>query len=169
MTIEDQLRNYYSKGTCMEVAARASSDKVEMLELINLLAKGEAGVCERAAWALSFIPVKKLQPHSVFLVSLLDKPLHVAVRRNILRVFQESQLPEELQGALAEICFRFLHSIHEPPAVKAFAMTVLYRICELHPELGNELRITVEEMIPFGQPAIVSRGNRILKLLRKLK
>jgi hypothetical protein len=42
-------------------------------------------------------------------------------------------------------------------------MTVLYRLIEKEPDLKKELRIILEDELPYASPAFVSRARKILQ------
>ncbi|MCK5279227.1 MAG: hypothetical protein KAQ62_19445, partial [Cyclobacteriaceae bacterium] len=61
-----------------------------------------------------------------------------------------------------------LNSGKEPVAVKVFAMTVLFNIVQVYPELSEELEISIEEQMPFCSAGFKSRGRKVLKALSKI-
>ncbi|HEY5749370.1 MAG TPA: hypothetical protein VIU12_25055 [Chryseolinea sp.] len=100
------------------------------------------------------------------LLDFLNKPgIHDAVKRNTLRLLQYSELPKRLHGRVADLCFQYLQSKREPIAVKAFSLTVLQRIVEVQPELGSELKIIIEDQLPYASPAFRSRAMKVLKTI----
>jgi hypothetical protein len=140
-------------------------------ELITVFSKGDVRLTQRASWPLTLIAEahpKLAKKHASFLIQLLDKPLHVAVKRNVLRLFQTVDIPQKELGPLADKCFTYIQSRSEPIAVKAFAMTVLYKICLKEPDLKNELIPILEDMLPFSQSGILARAQKTLKQLKKL-
>jgi hypothetical protein len=92
-----------------------------------------------------------------------DTGVHVAVKRNVVRLLQFVEIPRTLQGKVTNLCFDFLSAIDAPIAVKAFAMTVLANIAEEEPDLKQEIKLVIEEMLPYGSAGIQSRGKKILK------
>ncbi len=66
---------------------------------------------------------------------------------------------------MADSCFTFLSDPKEPIAVKVFSMSVLANITKKQPELRDELRIVIEDQLPYSTPAFKSRGGKILKEL----
>jgi len=97
----------------------------------------------------------------------LEKPVHVAVKRNTVRIMEDLEIPEELLGLAATVCFDLLANSNEGIAVRAFSMTVLYNICKREPALKNELRALIETALEQPKPskAILSRGTKILKMI----
>ena len=50
-------------------------------------------------------------------------------------------------------------------AVRVFSMSVLARIAHDQPELKNELKIMIEDQLPFGSAAFLARARKVLKQL----
>ena len=134
-----------------------------------LFFNGEYRITQRAAWIVHYCADNYpglIEPYLAKLVdNLFNDKIHVAVKRNTLRILQYIDIPEKLLGRVAEICFNFLASGVEPVAVKAFSMTVLYNITLKEPELANELKLHIEQLLPFGSAGIKSRGRKILAKL----
>ena len=61
------------------------------------------------------------------------------------------------------ICFDFLSSRKEAVAIKAFSLTVLANLCQKYPEITNELRILVEDLVSLEKPAFAARARKVLK------
>ena len=78
------------------------------------------------------------------------------------------ELPEEFMGIAANVCFKILLSNKEEVAQQAYAMSVLYNIAKKEPELKNEIKLVIEDMLPHGSPAILARGKRVLAQLVNL-
>jgi hypothetical protein len=47
-------------------------------------------------------------------------------------------------------------------------MTVLFNIVKKYPELKDELKMSIEDQLPYGSAGFKSRGRRILKSLEKI-
>ncbi len=75
-------------------------------------------------------------------------------------------IPKSSQGQVASLCFKFLNDPKQPIAVRVFSMTVLANLAREVPELQRELRILIEDQLPYGSAGFVSRGRSILKKLK---
>ena len=75
------------------------------------------------------------------------------------------QIPEEYQSQLIDQLFELLSDPKEESAVKAFAMTVAYNVVKQYPELGQELKIIIEDQLPYATPSFKSRAKRIINKL----
>jgi hypothetical protein len=93
--------------------------------------------------------------------------VHDAVKRNVVRLLQFIEIPKQLQGLTADICFRFFHNKREPIAVRVFSMTVLSNLAKKLPELKNELIPLIEDQLPYGSAGFISRGRKVLRELKK--
>ncbi|MBC8173897.1 MAG: hypothetical protein H7X71_08330, partial [Chitinophagales bacterium] len=79
------------------------------------------------------------------------------------RILQNIEIPKSLLGMAATICFELLADINEPVAIRCFSMTVLANISEKEPDIKNELRLLIEEQLPFGTAGFKSRARKVLK------
>lgn len=63
------------------------------------------------------------------------------------------------------ICFDYLISPNEKPAVKAFSLTVLENLSNSYPEIKQELKTVIEDRWNYETAAFHSRARKILKHL----
>lgn len=171
MNIRQALLEEHSREQTLKISKYIDSDSKRFAELIKLFMGDEYRVTQRAAWVVSYCAQEHPQlvkPYLSRLVKNLEKPgLHDAVKRNTLKVLEMLSIPKALQGQVADTCFKFLVS-QEPIAMKAYSMTILLNICKEEPDLKNELRLIVEDMIPLGSPGIRARGKKVLKALENI-
>jgi hypothetical protein len=171
VNIEEAILKEHSKKQTMLIVNFIGDDKVRFKLLMELFLKGEYRITQRASWVVSYCAIANpefLKPYFKKLITKLKEPnIHDGVKRNIVKVFSEIELPEELLGEIYDICFHYLRAIDETIAVKAHSMTVLEKICIRYPELKTELVATIEDMIPFGSSGIVARAKKILNNLSK--
>ena len=173
MNIKESLLSGHSKARTMKIVNYVGDDKKRFRELITAFLEGEYRLTQRAAWPLSYCGTahpKWILSYTQKLLNKLREPnIHNAVKRNILRVWQNCDLHEKYAGEIYDVCNGYLHSLEEPIAIRVFAMSVMANLCKKFPELSPELKMMVEDMIPFGGPAIRSRGKKVLKELEKQK
>jgi hypothetical protein len=89
--------------------------------------------------------------------------IHNAVKRNTMRLLQFAKIPKAYSGQVVEKCFHYLLDKKEAVAVKVFSMTVLSHIVRNEPELKHELRIIIEDYLPYATPGFISRARKVLK------
>ena len=84
-------------------------------------------------------------------------------------MFAESVIPEKEEdlSKLLNICFEFISGRWEAAAIKVYCMDTLVRICEIEPDLINEVISIIEDQAPKSSFAFQARSKRYLKKLRK--
>ena len=175
MDIFHQLENTHSKENSLKILAYIGTDKVKFDELMDCFFRGtkDYRVPQRAAHVVSLSFDKHpelIKPYIPKLIQfLLKNELKKGLKRNILRIIQHVELPEKDRGALYEKLCESLIRPEEEIAVRAFSMTVLYKLTQFYPELKPELLSTIEYVLdePSCSPGIRSRGNAVMKALRK--
>ena len=110
-----------------------------------------------------------MESHLPVLISALPTYTHPGTRRNILKILSRSGIPQEYQGELIDLCFRFLVDAGQPVAVKVYAMQIIANHLSSYPELGNELREIIEDQFSRNSAGFHSRGRKILKLIDSLR
>jgi hypothetical protein len=96
-----------------------------------------------------------------------EKNIHDAIRRNVLRILEDVDIPEKYCGELFEMSNKYLHDLQQPIAVRAFSISVMFNIAKKFPDLKNEVKINAESLLHCGIPALQSRGRNILKEIKK--
>lgn len=172
MDIRQQLLADHSKSNTQLILDYIGNNQQRFDHLMNLFLNDEYRVTQRAAWVvgeMARIHYELVKPHLKPMIMNLKTPgIHDAIKRNTVRVLQEMELPKDLWGETADICFKFLLDKNEAIAVKCFSMTVLLTITQKIPELKDELRIIIEDQMPYGSAGFKSRGNKTLKALQKI-
>lgn len=157
-----------SSNTEIKKLAQGVCNNPNRLKLIiDTFLSTDLRTTQKCAHVLSFVSEscpKQLIPFVARLVDVLHREPSVAVKRNIVRILQNQSIPTSEQGRLADICFKFLLG-QEPIAVKVFSMTILHNLCKEYPEMSNELRIVIEDLMEHGSAGILSRGKKILASL----
>jgi hypothetical protein len=170
MDIKKALINEHSKKQTTSIVKYIGNDKSRFKELLDIFLTEDYRLNQRAAWPLSYVCIEHpelIRPHIGKLVkNLTKKGNHDAVIRNTLRMFQEMDIPDKHCSPLLDNCFSFIRNTTLPFAIRTFAITVASNICQKYPELKPELKLLLEELRSFPQPAsISSRLKRALKTL----
>lgn len=166
MDIRKELLKEHSKAQINKICKYISNDQERFDELMEIFLSGETRVAQRASWAVSTIAEEYpflIKPFIKKMVRNLKKNAHDAVKRNTLRIFQFMEIPVSVQGELLDICFDYLITPKVPIAIKAFAMTVAYNLSAKEEDLLKELKIILQDQLPFSSPAFKSRAHKILK------
>ena len=140
-------------------------------QLFSFFLAGTERQSQKAAGLICLCVEKQPELLLPYLPSLLAKlreePVRNSIKRNILRMLQYAQIPEELEGEFIELCFSYLESAREAVAIQAFSMPVLFKLSDKYPELKQELKILIEDQLPYQKPGFISRGKKILAWLNK--
>jgi hypothetical protein len=168
MKLKEELLKEHSLIHAQKISIWAVESKSNLKQLMDAFFSKEKLVVQRASWSASKAYELKPQwfeayiPH---LIACLDKPIHGSVRRNSLRILQTMDIPESYSGKLIDTLFALLADSKTESAVKAFGMTVAYNIIQHYPELKSELKIIIEDQLPFATPSFKSRAKKIINNL----
>ena len=171
MNLKTQLLAAHSRGNANLIKEWVGTDKERFALLVHLLLKNEHNVAQRAAMVLGHIHdehsflVAPFLPQ--FIKHLHKSDIHDAVKRNITRILQNTKIPEEHYGEVADICFKCLGNPDIAVAIRVFSMIVLCNICQEIPELMPELKATIEDWLEYSSAGFKSRGKKVLKMIIK--
>jgi hypothetical protein len=171
MSLTKLLLAGHSRSQTNKIIKYIGLDPERFKELVKLFLSSEYKIAQRASWPIGICGEEHpelIKPYLAKLIDNLDKPIHDAVKRNTIRIFQFIEIPERLMGKLATKCFEYLSTPSEPIAVRVFAMTVLLNITKKQPELKNELKILIEDQLPYATAAFISRAKKTMKELNKI-
>jgi hypothetical protein len=90
------------------------------------------------------------------------------VIRNYLKIFAEVpvKLNNRNKSILLNLCFDYLLNAYAV-AIKVYSMEILCNLSDEMPEIKRELYHVIEEQLPESSPGYKSRGEKILKKLKK--
>lgn len=168
MNIREEILNNHSKENAERIAEWIGDNEKRIDELMQLFLNEEYRIVQRAAFVVSKVGDQNpqlLEPYYDVMVGHLQHAgQQDAVKRNVLRILQDADIPEDLHGELMNICFEFLADINEPIAIRVFSMTVLDNLSNHYPEIRQELHAILEEQLELGCSAgFRSRAKKILK------
>ncbi|HAD12692.1 MAG TPA: hypothetical protein DCF33_09670 [Saprospirales bacterium] len=180
--LEAQILAEHSKAQTMSIVRWVGHDaqRLEILMEIFLndppsdpLPKGRGYqylFTQRSAWAVRYVAEKAPEIMQPWLNRLLDnlqkQPLHDAIKRNTLNIFEHLDFPSEFDGLLADQCFNALMDPKEAIAIRCSSMSILEKICRRIPELQPELRLLLEEHLEHGSAGFKSRAKKVLARLK---
>lgn len=171
MDLRTQILLRHDKQNMLLIREYIGGDEQRFAALMELFLSDEYRIQQRASWAVMHCADRwpgLIGPYLEKMVGLLDKPVHDAVKRNITRILRTVDIPQPLQGATTDRCFRFLLDPSVPAAVKAFSMHILLKIVRNEPELAPELRLVIEEHLPYESPAFQAAARKVHRELERL-
>ena len=170
MNILQEVLKEHSSAMRDRVVRYVGKNPQRFEELVKIFLGGHYRVTQRASWPLSCCVENHpelIKPHLKRIIKNLETPaMHVSVKRNTIRLLQFIHVPKALQGIVTSICFGFLSDGKEEIAVKVFSMTVLANIAKEQPDIREELKIIIEDQLPYGSAGFVNRANKVLKELK---
>lgn len=173
MSLQQEVFRVNSKSSCKKIAKYIDTDEELFAELTQLFLKGDSRTTQCAAGVINACIEQNpflIKPYfKDFIAKLREQNIHDGIKRNILRAWQFVEIPEEHQGEIYDLCFRYLTD-NEPIAVIVFAMTVCKNITKQIPELKQELQLQIKYLLlkhQNGSAGINSRGKKILAELKK--
>lgn len=173
MNLESEILKEHSKRQAVKIGKWVGSNPKRFKQLMELFLHGEYRVTQRSAWIIGhcaenhprlivpWLPkmVKKMQEQGV----------HVAVKRNVVRILQWMDIPRPLLGTVVTFCFNELHSVDSPIAVQAHAMIVLANAAKREPDIIHELKASIEQLQPHASPGLCVRIKNVLKQLNEIE
>ncbi len=173
MNLLKAVENCHSRAGVEVIVKWVGHSPSRFGQLTRLLLKGARNVQIRASWPLSYCCERFPElagPHLKQLVRHLRNPdVHGSVRRSVVRSMQFLDIPKSLQGEVADLCFGYLANPSEEPAIRIFSMSVLLNLVEVVPDLGGELKLIIEDQLPYASPGFRSRAKKVLKQLNTIK
>jgi hypothetical protein len=167
MNIREEIAREHSRAQALRIANYACSSAKNFKELMRCFMDDEYRLSQRAAWSVSWAAKKKpemVMPHLKEIVAQLHKKgVHDSVKRNAVRVLEDIDIPESLQGEVMNACFGFIEDPSTAAAIKAFSLTTLFNLSKHYPEIKPELKLIIEERWDTETAAFRSRGKKILK------
>lgn len=150
----------------MRIVGFIGADAGKFRELVEIFCSGDYKLAQRAGWALTYsaeLNPRLTRPHLEKLLDQLERDdVHDAVRRNVVRLLQYVEIPENLLGRVYSHCFDLVDDLNAPVAIRVFALTVATKIARAEPDLQRELRLVVKKHLPHATAAFRVRAREIL-------
>lgn len=172
MDLRSEILKEHSKIQAEKIVKWVGSNPQRFAELMHLFLTDVYRVVQRAAWPIGIIGERQpvlIMPHlPQMLARMTDAGVPVAVKRNVVRLLQFADIPEELHGRVMNICFDLLADVNETIAVRVFSMSVLAQLAKTYPEIKYELELIIEDTLQHEPAAaFIARSKMVLKQLAK--
>ncbi len=166
MGIQSLLAATHSKANTLRIIAYIGYDSDLFEELLVIFLGDDEELARRAAWVFSELAPRfpeKCYEHWAALLTLVSrKDAHDAIKRGFFRALQDLETPEAFLGNTVQLCFEQLLNRQAAIAIRVFAMTSLVNMAQGLPELKPEIRLLLEDELPFGSAGFISRAKREL-------
>lgn len=161
------LQAEHSKAQMQKIVDWIGNDQQRFDNLVKIFLTGEYRIIQRAAWPLSQCakkyPALVNKHYKSLLQQMQDPKQHPAVKRNVLRIFDNIEIPQKYHGRLMTLCMDYIADPKEPIAVQAFALGVLKKLATFYPEIRPEVEIIIASRLPNATAAYCSRARAFLK------
>jgi hypothetical protein len=166
MNLRDEILAEHSKRQTAKVVDWVGDDPERFAELMKQFLGPVYRITQRAGWPLSNCVERHpnlIKPYFGKLLAQIDRDdVHVAVKRNVVRLLQFVDIPPRYQGRIFEACYSLLDDPNEPVAVRCFSMTVAAKIAKDSPELMDELRLVAAKYPHLSTAGFRSGARRVL-------
>lgn len=129
----------------------------------------------RSAWVLAELVKKhkgllqKIAPYSSKIIDSFTSFKHSGQSREYMKVVQLLDLSEEEMGVLLNLCFDWLIDKNVDVAIRVHCMQIIFDYSRKEPDLGQELRLILEQEMEYGTPGFKGRAKKILGQIDKYK
>ena len=172
MTIRNQLLNVESNKDRDTIAQNIGTDANKFDILINLTLTENPRFVTRIFLCVNRVldkhPNMILPYLEVMIRQLEGDKVHIAYKRNIMRSFKDIEIPEAFEGRVLDLAMVYLYDINEAIAVKIFSMQVAFNLSKGYPELLNELKLIITELLIHANPGVLNRGRKIVRKIEML-
>lgn len=167
--IHAMLLEEHSRRQCNAIIDFVENHPAAFNHLLRYMCGDDAVLSQRAAWPMSDIGIRNpslVYAHwQTFQEEWIRPNRHPAIRRNITRILEHIDIPENAAGAVMHHSFLMLEDPQEAVAVKAGCITILQKFSQLYPEIIPEFTLLLQSL--NNTPAIRARQKRALKALKK--
>ena len=171
MIIREALFHEHSNAQSLRIAQFIENDAQKFDTLIQMVLNEEDRLAQRAAHVMTKVldryPDLLIPYLSEMVRRLQEKKVPVALKRNFMRCLRIIDIPEEYEGHILDIGMNYLNDPKEAIAVKAHSMQVVFNLSRDYPELLNELKLIITEMLPHGSAGIRSRVRITLEDIKR--
>ena len=157
----------------MMMAKSAASDTLLPGQLVTLSLDKNDRIAFFSSWILSKIVdinPEAIVPYLTVIIDSLQGLTNQSVQRSFLRVISRteiSSIPETYHGVLADYCFSQLRKGTAPVAPKVYSMEILADMCDIYPEMKNEVASTISLIVNDSSGGIKSQARKLIgRLLR---
>lgn len=167
LDLKEEILLSYSKANTVRIAKLIDQDEELFQKLIGIyFDTNDIDLAKKAAWILSHCIRKYpflIKPYIKKLIRFISRPgLHDALKRNGLKSLELSPIGAKYFGQLSDVCFRIIISGKEPVAIKAYSIGILEKIGDEIPEIRQELKLVLQDIMPYESAGFQSRARKVL-------
>ncbi len=166
--IKGELNNASTKNQVVKIQQFIGSNKQKFDCLIQIMLGTDLDLAKKAAWVASHCVdahADLINPYISQLVNSLSLTLHPAILRNITRMLSKTKIPKKNWGKLVDFYLQVMSSRKVATAPKVFAIDILLPICKSMPDLKHELKLIMEEQLPYASIGLKNKMHKTISSL----
>ena len=174
MNIRQQLLKKHSRENADFIEDYVVEHPQAIVELMACFLSDETKIAQRSSQVVGNLGrhhPKMLEPWWEEMIDAGDKPVHIAIRRNVARYFCELKLPmkAKLEKRIADSFTRWSTDPDVPVAVTVFAMQFIADRHQQFPRQANDIRTEIQSRMESesATPGFCNRGRKILQQLAR--
>ena len=170
MDLKELIMQEYSKVHANLVAEYILSKPELMPELLDIIYLFDDPVSKRASWSLKILSEKDssiIDPYVDLMVDMLPKTNDIPILKLVLATLRMTHIPENKQGELLQFTSEVLTDSGSSIASLIYSIDIFYKLSVKEPDLLNELRIMLEQLIPNGSPGVKNKCHKLIRKINK--
>ncbi len=166
--LENELSLNPSKLNTLRITNYLISNPNKVNDLYKLFDHENNKIKWKAAWVFEHVFFEKSELTNPFISDLVlnfSKYKHNGVKRHISKILAYSEINELIDGNFINYCFDLICNTEIPVAIKSHVMQILFNITKKYPDIKPELKLVLEEQIPYNSVGFKSKAKKLIKLL----
>jgi len=150
MNLEELLLSNLSRSFVDHVVLSIEEQPSLFDELYPLVFSDNTKVAWRATWVLAHLQDKVptlLDQKMLELIDFIPQAKHDGIRRSLIYIVSNAVL-EEYPVEFINLCFDWMLSPKQPPAIQVYCMRSLFQICKIYPDFKPELQACLDNVEP---------------------
>ncbi len=124
------------------------------IELIDIALSDNQPMAWHACWVMNHAADKDKTIFSSAiprLIEFLPNVTSESQKREILRTISKHIIPEDYEVQVYDYCLELMKSKNEAIGIKGHCLTILKKMIKKYPDLEDEVRLTLTEILPYIQ------------------
>ena len=165
--IEDKL-SYSTLRNIQKVIDYIVINPDKFSDAVDLSFSDENPVAWHTAWVIDHLTDKNTDIFKPFLNESIEHIKSLATDSQLriyLRIINKYDIPEQYEVLLYDYCKELILSSEKAVGIKANAMRILKKICTKYPELTEEIKQIITELLPLNtKPAFIHSAKKLFEI-----
>jgi hypothetical protein len=160
----EQLNKIKLKKDIDQIISENSTNSGFVTDLLDVCLRETKRTSEKSSWVLRhLLQNEKDLAKKVYqkLFEILAYTKSDPTIRNILSVIYDHKIPDNYESTLIDFCIKELSNPNKPIAVHLYAAHILVKLIKKHPQLKNEVLLSINQKLLESRPYINKLLNKI--------